>query len=972
MKNIVCVLVSLLLLLSQSRADAAPLGGTVQVTNTNVTSMFVTYLSQAPGETWTFTTTNLSSGADTVINVQDANSSDGNFVAGNDDSVGLASHVVVAPVANARVLAVIVRAFNLGSGGTCVLLQSSSVSGDSTVSLNLGGAAAASVFNNLAAGAHVTTVERAGGSKDTVLLLYSPGAPAHAVGFDDDDGVANMSSIHVPEPCGGCVMAVANFNTAAADVNATVVWDQEVDTSDADADGLGPTLEAAIGTSAVSADTDQDGVPDGAELLGLDTSPAQKFPLMGANPVEKDLFVEVDWQQCTDVSCGGIIDLNQIGSAADPSQIIAYTDAVFAQIQHDMAPLHVHLDIGRLNTNPNTWYNWGDWGGATAGDWEPPRGPTEPDPLPFDIAGNRLYGCEGATPARHSLFHFAVSVPQGGHVNGNFMPGSCMVIQNASGHTFDTLTAGRVFAHELGHTFGLTHGGRPGRASINLKSNYFSIMNYFHQWTAPSFSHGNATDLKPTALDETFGLGLIGAQALTALQNAWCPGGRCVDVVFHSVDWDRDGIISSGNNPVQGAVAVSDRCDQAHSEFVNQLVDPVLSWVPGASAPTDWLFMVGRSMPGQVLQYSRVNRTKLDAGCSSFAPTDMQEYARNTNCAGFANAVMTVPGNKVLAQGPGVADVIGGLLVVWQGTTGTLTSNLATVNNSTGAAAFAANVTLPGRVTALGDVTALATAAGVVTVWARGGNPVRLKQWKFQNGTWTGPVDQLWSDGTPISPLYGIGATMGFQDGSSTANVYAAIPTAPIGTVEFARQAASGAQAGRWSKLSSWSDVASAQPVATGRPGLAYQRRAGQANTVGRFYMAWSKGLKGATTCTGLIGDAATNPCAAELAMTEGNLTTGTTRRLQWLKPTYFGETGMPGGITLLDDLTRDKNLRAAVNHSPDDKTELAWFLPVADGIYNTTIGDVDDYAYITGALRASLSLDGGTWPGGVLPATLH
>jgi hypothetical protein len=50
---------------------------------------------------------------------------------------------------------------------------------------------------------------------------------------------------------------------------------------------------------------------------------------------------------------------------------------------------------------------------------------------------------------------------------------------------------------------------------------------------------------------------------------------------------------------------------------------------------------------------------------------------------------------------------------------------------------------------------------------------------------------------------------------------------------------------------------------------------------------------------------------------------------------------------------------------------KLAWFLPVADGIYGTNVKDNDDFAYLKGALRASLGLDGGTWPQGVLPATL-
>jgi hypothetical protein len=278
----------------------------------------------------------------------------------------------------------------------------------------------------------------------------------------------------------------------------------------------------------------------------------------------------------------------------------------------------------------------------------------------------------------------------------------------------------------------------------------------------------------------------------------------------------------------------------------------------------------------------------------------------------------------------------------------------------TGSVTAGAGVVLPGSVAALGDVTALAVSSGVVKAWAPGGNPARLKQWTYQNGAWTGPVDQLWTDGTAISPQAGIGAAMGFQDNSGTAGLYAAIPTSPSGAIEFARQETSGANAGRWTKLAAWS--VEQRPFASGRPGLAYQHRAGQANNLGRFYMGINPG--GCPTCAPL------------LYITEGNLTTGATRRLQWLKPMGFGAV-RTGGIALLNDLTRDTNLRAAVNNLADldgdgaATDKVAWFLPAADGIYGTSVSDNNDFAYLTGALRATLGLDGGTWPAGVLPANL-
>ncbi|MEP6652054.1 MAG: hypothetical protein ABJA82_01770 [Myxococcales bacterium] len=772
----------------------------------------------------------------------------------------------------------------------------------------------------------------------------------HAIGFDDDHGVGSMSSVHLTEACPSCTILLANFGIDGALIT-TLVWDQESDFVDADRDGLGPTLEADIGTSDQNADTDQDGISDYAELFGFED---QKFPLMGADPSKMDLFLEADWQECTDPTCNGNLDLGQLGWTPVASDIQSYTDNIAKQYGSDMSPVRVHVDVGHANTNNLTWYNWDDWGGATRGDYFPTGTPKK------DIHGVGLSGCEGASFGRRGLFHFAVSfAPYSGHAHGL---GSCMVVGNNNGNTTDIQRAGRTLAHETGHMLGLTHGGRPTHVGMNYKPNYFSLMNYAYQWDADGFSSGTGVSLDPTFLDETVGLSGMSQKTLQAIQKAWCPTGSCVNLNTGAVDWNRDGVFSPSNTRVQGAVAIWDNADQGHSEFENKLTDPVMSWVSVGGTIGDQLWIVGRSVPGNVLQFAWTPRGQLDNACGPFGKTELDEYFRKTDCALYSGLAGNISGNKVLNQGPGLAEIgAGKMIVVWQGASGTLTSNLMTINGGTGALTVGANVVLPGAVTALGDVSAVSTASGVVTVWARGGSPLRLKQWKYQSGAWTGPVDQLWADGSAVSPQYGIGATMGYQDNSSTAKVYAAIPTIPSGVVEFARQETTGKTAGRWTKLAAWTVVG--QPVASGRPGIAYQHRTGQATSLGRFYMAFNQ-----ASCAGVYGDA---PCAARIMMTEGNLATGTTRRLQWINPDVFGESGMPGGITLLDDITRDKNLRGAANHQPDMTHRNAWFLPVADGIYKTTFQDNNDSWYVTGTLRASLGLDGGTWPNGVLPALL-
>jgi hypothetical protein len=232
-----------------------------------------------------------------------------------------------------------------------------------------------------------------------------------------------------------------------------------------------------------------------------------------------------------------------------------------------------------------------------------------------------------------------------------------------------------------------------------------------------------------------------------------------------------------------------------------------------------------------------------------------------------------------------------------------------------------------------------------------------------------------------------VGATRGYQDNSGTAATYAAIPTWPDGLVEFARKDTNG-----WSKVtytcpsgsfgcvsgvaSTWAGTGGAglapggtQPRAAARPGLAYQMRSGQVITLGRFYMA----INQAANCSDPFGTPSGTPagCPSVLIMTEGNLATGTptTRRLRWITPAQGLVGNFPvGGISLLDDLSRDVNLRVLVT-AADGK---ARFMPLADGIINTSISDMDDRPYVSGGLRASLCRDGGTWPWGcVLPPSL-
>ena len=607
-------------------------------------------------------------------------------------------------------------------------------------------------------------------------------------------------------------------------------------------------------------------------------------------------------------------------------------DVAVAAVKQWYAPMRIHMDVGIVNPTPATQEDWGDWGGAES----------------HDTTG----ACDGFTPSRKGFFrHLMVGYPSEG---------------SSIGYPCSNVTPfGGSIAHEMGHGFGLQHGGLPGTIALNYKMNYASVMNYGYD--VNHFSHGGLPALNPTRLDETFGLGTSDAEVMNDVQAVFCagqPAGRCVS--GQMIDWNHDGVFSPSTSLVRGNISINYTAYD-RTKFNGQLNDPAMTWVSVGNNLGDQMWIFGRGTSGQ-LQFAHQGRTAIEQGCGGVTPlTQLTDGFQN--CAGFlSNAVGDYPGNKIVSFAPGVAELGPALIVISQPTVGPLVSNVININGSNGQLTFNANVTLPGNFVATGDVTALSTAAGVVTVWAPVGS--RLKQWTYQNGAWSNATDQQWvsSPFSPqfINPRYGIGAARGFASGSSSAQTYAAIATQPNGVVEFARKTANG----QWAKLSSsWNDIG-VQPTVQARPGLAYMPMdPAQSQTVGRFYLAMNLTDVCESPSPYPFGStSAGKGCESRMVLTEGNAETGTTRRLVWANPgTKFGATADEGGslhalrgVMLLGDLTRSKNLMAIKTY-PSDPPGAAFgnteFSPLADGILNANITDMDEYAYLETNLAAQVGI---------------
>jgi len=237
-----------------------------------------------------------------------------------------------------------------------------------------------------------------------------------------------------------------------------------------------------------------------------------------------------------------------------------------------------------------------------------------------------------------------------------------------------------------------------------------------------------------------------------------------------------------------------------------------------------------------------------------------------------------------------------------------------------------------------------------------------LKEWEYdsspQPGKFgTGFIQSWYIKGIPglIYAKTGPGVTFGFiKDGNRNINaIVAAIPLSslggnPDGQVEIAWKDRS-LGTSIWNKLddSNWGNVE--RPRTTRQPGFAYASFNFGGNRLyeGRYYLAWNPPTKGGIRGTSLM------------MQTEGNNISDAAiyNRFAWLQKS-IGFVNSTSYGTRNVSLVYDgigKNLRAARTRAPRDPSKpskkvpypFAMFYPVADGIFNGTLKDFDDYQVI-------------------------
>lgn len=286
---------------------------------------------------------------------------------------------------------------------------------------------------------------------------------------------------------------------------------------DSDGDGLSDKLELELGTEPARPDTDGDGLLDGWEVLGYELGDfVEPLASYGCDPFHKDVLVEIDWMESP-------------GGDRLPNALIAYQAAVDVwrvfQSWNETSDheIHIHFDLG-----PDIEELIPDELHESGPDFL--RFRVEPDPgkvIPYQDSFPARPLCQGSTcrrslydvyydpayfrPSRRNLFYYVVFAEQhDAKLSGNspvhpYSDSFADELSRRAGLKPAGIQVGAVFRsprpnvdpevlryvysvnllHELGHGFGLGHGGAtPNNEwdNTNNKPNYPSIMNYRFQF----------------------------------------------------------------------------------------------------------------------------------------------------------------------------------------------------------------------------------------------------------------------------------------------------------------------------------------------------------------------------------------------------------------------------------------------------------------------------------------------------------
>ncbi|MEW6281732.1 MAG: CFI-box-CTERM domain-containing protein [Candidatus Eremiobacterota bacterium] len=235
----------------------------------------------------------------------------------------------------------------------------------------------------------------------------------------------------------------------------------------------------SLAASAQPADSDGDGLPDLWESNGVTLNEVLvDLPRMGANPLHKDLFVEVDYMQ-------GAGHTHKPKPQALAALIQAFARAPVSN-PDGRNGITLHVDAGAETLmNPLTGEKWGDLSQSDElghrdhlGSGTRQTGYVWTEFLALKSAN---FKPERAAAFRYCIFCHNLGPGLGGTSGwARGIPGDDFVVSLGSwtGQVGTVIEQAGTFMHEMGHTLGLRHGGDE---NLHRKPNYLSVMNYNFQ-----------------------------------------------------------------------------------------------------------------------------------------------------------------------------------------------------------------------------------------------------------------------------------------------------------------------------------------------------------------------------------------------------------------------------------------------------------------------------------------------------------
>jgi hypothetical protein len=347
----------------------------------------------------------------------------------------------------------------------------------------------------------------------------------------------------------------------------------------------------------VGADTDGDGLLDAWEKNGIDANNDGiiDFVLPQADPMHKNLYVEVDYMQFHRPIGGGgafgsIQDVRSAFSRSPVPNPDGTTGINLFVLVDEQIPHQNTTDVNGLRTIKSQSF------GTVA---------ERADPNSVNLLA-----------AKRMAFHYAVfahdqpgdnsgssGVSDNG-VPGN--PGMNFLVTLGNGWAVDAITGHSVgsrdqqagtFIHELGHNLGLQHGGGDG---VNCKNNYFSVMNYLFQFSnfvssrPLDYSRSALDTLNKTNLSEPDGIAQSTPPGLMTQYGPDGPGqGPELTAAGVPVDWNFDG--DSTDEGVNADINGGLTCGTPGPPGLSGLLNGFNDW-------TNLKYIVAQGLSGQTLQ----------------------------------------------------------------------------------------------------------------------------------------------------------------------------------------------------------------------------------------------------------------------------------------------------------------------------------------------------------------------------------